>query len=94
MDYLLEISRIIDGASKGDQMKVEADANQLATKLNREGDTKAAQKQRRMAEQLADLSERSFTLSDKKSLMAQRHERAAIEKEKLVRQLGERLKGG
>jgi len=42
MDYLLEISRIIDGATKGDKVKVEAYVNQLASKLRRDGNDKAA----------------------------------------------------
>jgi len=42
MDYLLEISRIIDGATKGDRIKVEAYVNQLASKLRRDGHDKAA----------------------------------------------------
>jgi len=42
MDYLLEISRIIDGATKGNKVKVEAYVNQLASKLRRNGNDKAA----------------------------------------------------
>ncbi len=42
MDYLLEISRIIDGAYKGDKVKVESYAAQLASKLQKNGEKKAA----------------------------------------------------
>jgi len=42
MDYLLEISRIIDGAVKGNQTKVLAYVQQLARKLNEAGDKQAA----------------------------------------------------
>ena len=42
MDYLLEISRIIDGAVKGNQAKVLAYVQQLARKLNEADDKQAA----------------------------------------------------
>lgn len=42
MDYLLEVSRIIDGGLKGDRSKVVGYAQQLSRKLRESGDTKAA----------------------------------------------------
>ncbi len=42
MDYLLEMSRIIDGAVKGDRAKVLAYVEQLARKLREVGETAAA----------------------------------------------------
>ncbi|MGA2266110.1 MAG: hypothetical protein ABSH10_06730, partial [Phycisphaerae bacterium] len=44
MDYLLEVSRIIDGAIKGDRGKVLAYVEQLARKLQETGDTTAAER--------------------------------------------------
>jgi SpoVK/Ycf46/Vps4 family AAA+-type ATPase len=42
MDHLVEISRIVDGALKGDRAKVLAYVEQLARKLRESGDAKAA----------------------------------------------------
>ena len=42
MDYLLEISRIVDGAVKGDRARVVAYTEQLISKLKQVGDTQAA----------------------------------------------------
>lgn len=50
MDYLLEISRIVDGAVKGDRAKVLAYVEQLARKLRESGDQEAAQRLLRTAE--------------------------------------------
>lgn len=44
MDHLLEISRIIDGAVKGDRPKVLAYVEQLARKLREVGETAAAER--------------------------------------------------
>lgn len=51
MDYLLEISRIIDGAVKGDRAKVSAYVEQLARKLREAGDSAAADRLVRTAQQ-------------------------------------------
>lgn len=51
MDYLLEISRIIDGAVKGDRPKVMAYVDQLARKLRESGDSAAADRLARTAAQ-------------------------------------------
>jgi len=51
MDHLLEISRIIDGAVKGDRTKVMAYVDQLARKLRESGDSAAADRLIRTAEQ-------------------------------------------
>ncbi len=51
MDYLLEISRIIDGAVKGDRPKVMAYVDQLARKLREAGDTAAADRLVQTADQ-------------------------------------------
>lgn len=42
MEYLLEITRIVDGAVKGDHAKVAAYVEQLARKLVEAGETQAA----------------------------------------------------
>jgi|GEM_PF-4038088 len=42
MDHLLEISRIVDGAMKGDRVKVAAYVEQLARKLIEAGQAQAA----------------------------------------------------
>jgi SpoVK/Ycf46/Vps4 family AAA+-type ATPase len=44
MDYLLEVARIIDGAAKGNTVKVSAYAEQLARKLREAGDVSAARR--------------------------------------------------
>lgn len=44
MDYLLEVTRIIDGAVKGNMPKVSAYAEQLACKLREAGDVSAAKR--------------------------------------------------
>ena len=44
MDYILEVARIIDGAVKGDKVKVMAYSSQLARKLGESGDHEAAQR--------------------------------------------------
>jgi hypothetical protein len=51
MDHLLEVSRIIDGALKGDRAKVVAYAEQLARKLREAGDEKAADRLTQTASQ-------------------------------------------
>jgi len=51
MDHLLEVSRIIDGALKGDRAKVLAYAEQLARKLREAGDSKAADRLSQTASQ-------------------------------------------
>lgn len=51
MDHLLEISRIIDGALKGDRAKVLAYVEQLARKLRETGDAKAADRLAQTANQ-------------------------------------------
>lgn len=51
MDHLLEISRIIDGALKGDRAKVLAYVEQLARKLRETGDAKAADRLAQTASQ-------------------------------------------
>lgn len=50
MDYLLEVSRIVDGAVKGDHAKVLAYVGQLARKLREAGDQAAADRLVRTAE--------------------------------------------
>jgi hypothetical protein len=42
MEYLLEVTRIIDGAVKGDQPKFAAYVEQLARKLTEAGESQAA----------------------------------------------------
>lgn len=49
MKYLTEITRIVDGAVKGDQAKVLAYVEQLARKISEEGDAKAAERLQRTA---------------------------------------------
>lgn len=44
MEYLLEITRIVDGAVKGDRAKVAAYVEQLARKLVEAGETQAAER--------------------------------------------------
>lgn len=44
MEYLLEITRIVDGAVKGDRAKVAAYVEQLARKLAEAGETQAAER--------------------------------------------------
>lgn len=44
MEYLLEVTRIIDGHMKGDHAKVAAYAEQLARKLIEAGDLQAAER--------------------------------------------------
>jgi len=44
MDYLLEVARIIDGAVKGNTLKVSAYAEQLARKLREAGDISASRR--------------------------------------------------
>ena len=51
MDHLLEITRIIDGAVKGDHAKVLAYVEQLARKLQESGDQAAAERLTRTAHQ-------------------------------------------
>lgn len=51
MDYILEMSRIVDGAVKGDRAKVAAYVEQLARKLRQAGDTAAADRLVRTVEQ-------------------------------------------
>ncbi|MBX3384140.1 MAG: ATP-binding protein [Phycisphaeraceae bacterium] len=51
MDHLLEVSRIIDGALKGDRAKVLAYVEQLARKLRESGDPKAADRLAQTASQ-------------------------------------------
>lgn len=51
MDHLLEISRIVDGAVKGDRAKVVAYVEQLARKLRESGDLAAAERLTRTATQ-------------------------------------------
>lgn len=51
MDHLLEVSRIIDGALKGDRAKVLAYVEQLARKLRETGDAKAADRLAQTASQ-------------------------------------------
>jgi SpoVK/Ycf46/Vps4 family AAA+-type ATPase len=51
MDHLLEISRIIDGAVKGDRAKVLAYVEQLVRKLQESGDQPAAERLARTAQQ-------------------------------------------
>jgi MoxR-like ATPase len=46
MKYLLEISKIIDGGLRADRTKVRAYAEQLARKMDSEGDSKSAQRVR------------------------------------------------
>lgn len=46
MQYILEITKIIDGAVRGDRTKVVAYAEQLARKLEQEGNPKAANRLR------------------------------------------------
>jgi SpoVK/Ycf46/Vps4 family AAA+-type ATPase len=53
MDYLLEISRIIDGAMKADHTRVVAYAEQLIRKLRQAGDMQAAARLQRTLDQVA-----------------------------------------
>lgn len=51
MDYLMEVSRIVDGAVKGNRAKVLAYVEQLARKLRAAGDASAADRLLRTAQQ-------------------------------------------
>lgn len=52
MEHLTEITRIIDGAIKGDRAKVVAYAEQLARKLQEAGDAQAADRLQRTVDQM------------------------------------------
>lgn len=67
MNYLLEILKIIEAASKLDRSKVVAYARQLAEKMDKAGESKASARIRRTLESLTSetVSTASFSLKDR-----------------------------
>jgi len=78
MDYLLEISRIIDGAVKGDRVKVLAYTEQLISKLRQAGDTQAAARLRRTLDHVATSDVVMCTMSNPTHLPVDHDSRLAL----------------
>lgn len=67
MKNMLEILKIIDAATKGNRPKVQAFARQLANKIERDGDPKAAQRIRRTLDNdpFSEISPSGVALNDR-----------------------------
>ena len=84
MDYLLEISRIIDGAVKGNQDKVLAYVQQLARKLNEAGDIKAAARLLRTVEKNGMPEVTTSSVKTSPQLPVDNESRLALADEQLI----------